>query len=127
MDGVKRFDTEKFGSVSLGFLHPVEKVGFDIKRVYWIEGSPDLVKRGRHAHRTCDQVFYCLKGQVFFKTEEKGKKPDIIPIIIGQGLTVPRMVWHEMTFRGNAVLMAIASEEYNEADYIREYDKWKEM
>lgn len=123
---MKEFYLRKHGNYEDGFLTPIEKLGFDIKRVYIVQDSLGI--RGNHAHRECDQVFVCLKGRVDIVTEDKDGRVESYCLYEGTGVKIPRMVWHSINYYNRiTMLMGIASMEYSEEDYIRDYTKWKEM
>lgn len=120
----------KIGDSSLGFIsvaQVADSVPFEIKRVYWTYYTPNDVLRGGHAHRTLHQIIFAVSGNITFKVEDgNGKahefelnKPHI-------GLHLPPFTWREIQFSHNAVLLCLASDAYNEMDYIREYKDFTE-
>nr|4ZU7_A Chain A, QdtA [Thermoanaerobacterium thermosaccharolyticum]4ZU7_B Chain B, QdtA [Thermoanaerobacterium thermosaccharolyticum]4ZU7_C Chain C, QdtA [Thermoanaerobacterium thermosaccharolyticum]4ZU7_D Chain D, QdtA [Thermoanaerobacterium thermosaccharolyticum]4ZU7_E Chain E, QdtA [Thermoanaerobacterium thermosaccharolyticum]4ZU7_F Chain F, QdtA [Thermoanaerobacterium thermosaccharolyticum]4ZU7_G Chain G, QdtA [Thermoanaerobacterium thermosaccharolyticum]4ZU7_H Chain H, QdtA [Thermoanaerobact len=109
-----------------GHLTPIEgkiDIPFDIKRVYYITKVDKDITRGYHSHKKLHQVLICLNGSVKIRL----KIPDEEKIIElndpSVGLYIGPLVWHEMfDFTEGCVLLVLASEYYDETDYIRNYD-----
>lgn len=102
-------------------------VPFEIKRVYYIYGTSSEVARGFHAHKELRQAAVCLSGQCRIVMDDGSKKEDVILNNPSQALLIDRMQWHEMyDFSSDCVLMVLASDIYNESDYIRRYDDFIE-
>ena len=101
-------------------------IPFEIKRVYYIYGSSSDVARGFHAHKELRQVAVCLSGQCRIVMDDGSKKEDVILDNPSQALLIDKMQWHEMYgFSDDCVLMVLASQPYDESDYIRDYDVFK--
>lgn len=113
-----------------GHLTPIEgkiDVPFEVKRVYYITGVEQGVIRGFHSHRKLHQVLICLNGSVKIRS----KNPDEEEITElndpSVGLYIGPYVWREMfDFTKGSVLLVLASEYYDEDDYIRNYDFYLE-
>lgn len=109
-----------------GHLTPIEArydIPFEIKRIYYISGVGKEITRGFHAHRKLHQVLICVSGQVSIRV--KNPKDEEVYILNKpyEGLYIGSLVWREMfDFSEDAVLLVIASEHYDESDYIRNYD-----
>ncbi|KHN59331.1 sugar 3,4-ketoisomerase [Aeromonas hydrophila] len=100
-------------------------IPFEIKRVYYIYGSSSDVARGFHAHKELRQVAVCLSGQCRIVMDDGSKKEDVILDNPSQALLIDKMQWHEMyDFSSDCVLMVLASDIYDESDYIREYENF---
>lgn len=100
-------------------------VPFEIKRVYYIYGTSPDVARGFHAHKELRQVAVCLSGQCRIVMDDGSKKKDVILNSPSQALLVDKMQWHEMyDFSSDCVLMVLASNVYDESDYIRDYESF---
>ncbi len=96
---------------------------FDIKRVFYIWGTQNDVIRGKHAHRTVQQVVICTSGSCDFTVDIGNEKESFHLSSPAQGLYMNTHVWGEFTnFSPDCVLMVLASDYYTEEDYIREYD-----
>lgn len=113
------------GQPGSGCLVPIESgqdIPFDIKRVYYIHDVGVEVQRGFHAHRALQQLAVCVSGHCRFHLDN-GKETALITLDRpDQGLYIGPMTWREMDrFSDDAVLMVLASDHYDEADYIRDY------
>jgi len=98
---------------------------FDIRRVYYIWGTkPDII-RGKHAHRNLEQVIVCVSGSCDFVLND-GKQKKIVSLNTpSKGLYIKHNIWREFTnFSRDCVLMVLASQYYDENDYIRNYDEF---
>ena len=94
------------GRGGLVALEQNRNIPFEIKRVYYIYGTPENVRRGFHAHKALQQVDCRLDSPT-------------------TGLLIGAMLWHEMyDFTEDCVLMVLASELYDEVDYIRDYERF---
>ncbi|MDR9766988.1 FdtA/QdtA family cupin domain-containing protein [Shewanella baltica] len=103
-------------------LEANNNIPFDIKRVYYIYGTAHGVARGFHAHKALKQVAICLTGSCRFVMDNGVAKQDIILDSCKQGLLIDIMQWHEMyDFSDDCILLVLASDIYDESDYIRDY------
>jgi dTDP-4-dehydrorhamnose 3,5-epimerase-like enzyme len=107
---------------SLVALEGTKSVPFEIKRVYYIFGTKEGVSRGYHAHRNLKQVAVCVTGSCRFVLDDGSQKAEIILDSATKGLLMEGLIWREMhDFTPDCVLMVLASEYYDETDYIRDY------
>ncbi len=98
---------------------------FDIKRVYYIFDTKDGVERGFHAHINLKQICIAVKGSCTFVLDDGEKREEIKLTNPNQGLFIEGLIWREMkNFTPDCVLVVLASEHYDESDYIRDYDKF---
>ena len=98
---------------------------FDIKRVYYIFDTKQGVERGFHAHINLEQIAIVVKGSCTFVLDDGVKREEIKLNSPNQGLHLKGLIWREMKdFSHDCVLVVLASEHYDESDYIREYDKF---
>lgn len=111
-----------------GALIAIEKgynAPFEIKRVYYIFDTKKDVERGFHAHINLKQIAIAVKGSCTFVLDNGLKKKEIELNNPNQGLLIEGLIWREMkNFSEDCVLVVIASEHYDESDYIRDYDKF---
>lgn len=97
-------------------------IPFDVKRVYYIFDTKQGVIRGKHAHKKSKQVLIAVSGTVEIHCETRGQKTVHLLDSPDKGLLIEGMVWHTMEkFSPDCVLMVLADDYYNEADYIRDY------
>ncbi len=100
-------------------------IPFEIKRVYYIFGTPENVRRGYHAHRNLEQVAVCVKGACSFLLDNGEEKVHCRLDSPTTGIHIGNKVWREIyDFTEDCVLIVLASELYDEADYIRDYDEF---
>ena len=101
---------------------------FEIKRVYYIFDTKQGVERGFHAHINLKQIAIVVKGSCTFVLDNGEKKEEIKLNNPNQGLFIEGLIWREMKdFSHDCVLLVLASEHYDENDYIRCYNKFKEI
>lgn len=115
----------KVGNPSLGFISIAEKqdLPFVPKRIYWTYYTPEDVERGGHSHFDLQQILLAVAGKIEVTTELlDGEKSHFILDKPNMGLYIPKMCWRTMKYTHNAVQICIASNEYDEKDYIRDYD-----
>jgi dTDP-4-dehydrorhamnose 3,5-epimerase-like enzyme len=107
---------------SLVALEGAKTVPFEIKRVYYIFGTQPGVARGFHAHRNLRQVAVCVTGKCRMVLDDGEKREEAWLDSPNKGLVIGEMVWREMhDFSSDCVLLVLASEHYDESDYIRLY------
>jgi len=110
---------------SLVALEGNKSVPFDIKRVYYIFGTKEGVSRGFHAHRNLKQVAACVTGSCRFVLDNGKQREEVVLDKSTTGLLIDNLIWREMhDFSPDCVLIVLASEYYDEADYIRDYDEF---
>lgn len=117
----------KIGKPELGYISLVEKenLPFVPKRIYWTYYTPEEVERGGHSHYDLHQILVAVAGKIIVTTELlNGEKREFILERPNQGLFIPKMCWRTMKYSHNAVQMCIASNEYDEKDYIRDYQEF---
>lgn len=113
---------------SLVALEANKTVPFDIKRVYYIFGTKQGVARGFHAHKALKQVAVCVTGSCRMLLDNGRHKEEVMLDSPTKGLLIEDLVWREMhDFTHDCVLLVLASEHYDEADYIREYEIFQEI
>ena len=104
-------------------------VPFEVKRVCYIFDTTPGTVRGNHAHKDLRQLLVCVSGACTIacempdgtKSEHRLDWPD-------RGLLIEGLVWRQMKeFSKDAVLLVLASEHYDEADYIRDYQVFKQI
>lgn len=104
-------------------LEEMKNVPFDIKRVYYMYDTVKGVRRGFHAHKQLKQILICVKGSCKILLDDGTEKAEVTLDEPNKGLLIESHLWREMfDFSDDAVLMVLASELYDEADYIRNYD-----
>lgn len=99
-----------------------KNVPFEVKRIYYIFGTKSGVSRGFHAHKKLKQVAIAVSGSCQILLDD-GIQQRIVDLDSPDfGLLIEGMTWREMhNFSEDCVLMVLASEAYDESDYIRNY------
>lgn len=111
---------------NLTFLEGNRHVPFDIRRVYYLYDVPSGAERGGHAHRELRQVLIALAGS-FDVVLDDGKQRNRLTLNRpDKGLVIGSMIWREIdNFSAGAVCLVLASHEYDEADYYRDYHEFQ--
>ena len=104
-------------------------VPFEIKRVFYIFDTLPGVVRGKHAHYINRQMLVCVSGACTIDCEfPDGHKAVYRLDWPNKGLLIEGMIWHNMReFSKDAVLLVLASERYDEKDYVRDYESFKRI
>jgi hypothetical protein len=116
------------GDDTEGFISSTQyasNIPFEIKRVFWTYGTPENVVRGRHAHRLTNQVLVAINGKIEIVVDNGQGGNKLFLLNTPQtGLVLPSMHWTEIRIAAGAVLLSIASTDFEESDYIREYSSF---
>lgn len=106
----------------LTFLEAEHEIPFAIKRIYYIYDVAHNARRGFHAHKKLQQVLICVHGSCKILLND-GEETTVVELNNpSEGLLIDSAIWREMyDFSPGAVLLVLASEYYDESDYIREY------
>lgn len=100
-------------------------IPFEIKRVYYMYATGEGVHRGFHAHKNLQQILICIHGSCKILLDNGADKKVVSLEKPYEGLYVTNDMWREMyDFSPDAVLMVLASEYYDENDYIRDYEEF---
>lgn len=106
----------------LSFMESENHIPFSIKRIYYIYDVIRNAVRGKHAHKKTKQVLFCIQGSITIILDNGRDKEAITLNKPNQGLFLDAMMWHEMVaFKKDTILLVVASEIFNEEDYIRNY------
>ncbi len=106
-------------------LEQERNVPFEIRRVYYIFATQPKVHRGRHAHRHLRQLAVAVRGSVTILLDDGTGPVEVVLDDPSQGLLLGDMVWRELyDFSEDCVLMVLADQFYDPADYITDYDEF---
>ncbi len=112
-----------------GNITPVqgnEVIPFDIKRVFYIYDIPNGVRRGMHAHKHCHEILVAVSGSFEVELDDGANKRTVLLNRAMYGLHIPPGVWAtEKEYSSGVVCLALASEVYDEEDYINSYSDFK--
>ena len=113
---------------SLVSLEDQKNVPFTIRRVYYLYGTQEGVRRGFHAHQKLTQLVIAVCGSCRFLLDDGREQVELLLDNPAQGLLVEPMIWHEMyDFSEDCVLMVLADAHYDEKDYIRNYEEFSQV
>ena len=106
-------------------LENEKEIPFETKRVYYMFGTLPGVRRGFHAHKKLKQILICTSGSCKIHLDDGKETKEITLDKPYEGLYIESDMWREMyDFSPDAILMVLASEMYDESDYIRNYDEF---
>ncbi|MBR4650498.1 MAG: WxcM-like domain-containing protein [Prevotella sp.] len=129
LDDCKIIDLRKISDPARGNLTVVEQmddVPFDIKRSYWIYDVPSGESRGGHAHKTLRQLLVPMSGSFKVVIDNGRERREVLLNHPWQGLLIVPGIWRTLEdFSSGAVCMCLASEHYDEEEYIRDYGEFK--
>ena len=112
---------------SLVALEEGHNIPFEIKRVYYMFKTKEGVRRGFHAHKKLKQVAIAVRGSCRFVLDDGKERVEILLDNPAQGLLIESCMWREMyDFSEDCVLMVLADQLYEEADYIRDFKDFLE-
>lgn len=110
---------------NLSFIEGGQHIPFDIKRVYYLYDVPGGSDRGAHAHKELHQFIVAMSGSFDVVLDDGQQKHKFHMNRSHYGLYVCPMMWRDLdNFSSGAVCMVLASEHYDEADYIRDYTQF---
>lgn len=114
-----------------GYLTVLEEnnlIPFAIKRVFYIYGTKEGVRRGFHAHFKTRQALVCVAGSCKVHLDDTRRETEVLLDSPTSVLILEPHDWHEMyDFSEDCVLLVLASELYDAADYIRDYYKFTQI
>ncbi len=98
---------------------------FDIKRVYYLYDVPAGEERGGHAHKQLQQFIVAVSGSFDVVIDDGNERRTISLNRPFKGLHIRPGIWREIeNFSSGAVCLVLASEHYDESDYIRQYNNF---
>lgn len=106
---------------ALSFLEEGNGLPFAVKRIFYMHGIPPGAERGAHAHRKLEQLLIAISGSFEVKLEGHAGEHAFSLDRPDRALYVPPMTWTEVrNFSPGAVCVVLASDRYDESDYLRE-------
>lgn len=131
LEEVKMIDFQQRGD-ERGHLVVVEEnqdIPFELKRIFYMYGSDENVVRGQHANRKTEFVLINVAGssKVLVK-DGLGNEELYVLDKAHSGIYIPKMIWKDMyDFSSDSILLVLASEHYDNSEYIRDYDEYKRV
>lgn len=121
---------DSIGQPDEGYITTTQQaanIPFPIKRVFWTYNTPLGVVRGQHAHKRTEQVLIAAQGIIRVEVESgRGEAQEFELSAPDRGLYLPRMHWSRIRLSEGAILLSLASTDYIEEDYIRDYTTFLE-
>ena len=113
---------------NLSFFENSNQIPFDIKRTYWIYDVPGGEYRGAHAFKESHEFIVALSGS-FDVVLSDGKQEVKYSLNRSYtGLYVPNLIWRRLdNFSTNSLALIVSNIDYNEKDYIRNFDEFKKI
>lgn len=115
--------TDRRGNLTV--VEGMKDIPFNIARSYWVYDVPGGESRGGHAHKRLKQFIVALSGSFIVNLDDGNNKRSILLNHPYQGLEIETGIWRTLDdFSSGAVCMVLASEPYDESDYIYDYDEF---
>lgn len=109
-------------------LESKKNIPFDIKRIFYIYDTSPEQERGKHAHKEVEQVVVAINGSCQFILDNGVTRKTVQLNSPDVGLYIGKKIWNEMShFSHDCKLMVLASDYYNENEYIRDYSLFKKL
>ena len=95
---------------------------FTVKRVFTVISAKKGAKRGKHAHKICNQILCCTSGRINLICDNGVEKINIILDSRSEAILVPSGIWAEQEYLdNNSALIVFCDQLFDEDDYIRNY------
>jgi oxalate decarboxylase/phosphoglucose isomerase-like protein (cupin superfamily) len=122
----------RLGKSDIGYISVAEngnpQVPFQVERIFWTYYTPESIVRGRHAHYRTEQVLVAIGGRILVTTEQADGTIEVFRLEDPHvGLYLPPHVWHTMQYSHSVTQLVLASTAYEEADYIRDHARFREV
>jgi dTDP-4-dehydrorhamnose 3,5-epimerase-like enzyme len=121
---LKQIIDEQDGVLSIA--ESMREIPFDLKRVFYIYGlAYPKALRGFHAHKKLEQVIFCINGSCKLMVTDGIGKQYFHLSDPNHGIYLGPDLWHTMfEFSNDCIILVLASDYYNESDYIRDYNEF---
>lgn len=130
MQGVKIIEFPKIPDErgNLSFFENNAHIPFSISRTYWIYDVPGGEVRGGHADKSLQEVIIALSGSFDVVLNDGVSEKTFTLNRSYYGLYVPKMIWrHMQNFSTNSLAMIVSDQPYDENEYLRNFDQYKDM
>jgi hypothetical protein len=113
---------------SLGFAQEGDQIPFSVKRVFYLYDIPPDGSRAGHAHRAQHQYLMMLSGKCRVKIDDGMGRAEVLLDSPQVALYVPPLIWLDIDgFTAGAICLVLASDVYDERDYVRDYAEFKRL
>lgn len=113
---------------NLTFVEENKHIPFQIKRVYYLYDVPAGEARGGHAHKRLQQLIISASGSFDVVLDDGSRRKRFHLNRSYYGLYLPSMIWRELdNFSSGSVCLVLASELFEEDDYIRDYETFRKL
>ena len=110
---------------NLSVIEASKMLPFKVERLYYLHSVPATAVRGGHAHLRLQQCIVAIAGSFDVVTHDGRSAKKFGLSAPSQGLYIPQMLWRELkNFSPNAVCLVLASESFDESDYIRDFGRF---
>lgn len=110
---------------NLSVVEQYKDVPFEIKRVYWTYDVPGGESRGGHAHIAQKEFIVAASGSFTVSVENGNEQESFFLNHPYKGLYIPEGIWRSLhDFSSGAVCLVMASDYFQEEDYIRDYQEF---
>ncbi|NSW94256.1 MAG: WxcM-like domain-containing protein [Bacteroidales bacterium] len=117
-----------FRAGNISIVEGLKNLPFKPIRIFYIYDIPAGESRGAHAHRECHQFIIAASGSFEVSMDDGVNKKTVNLNRPFYGLYIPPGIWaNELNFSSGSVCLVLASNKYNEADYIRDYDEFRKF
>ena len=126
IDDIKIFQFKQIPAEgdSMWVLDDLKLVPHPVKRLFFISPEGNST-RGDHAHLDCWQTLMCIKGKILITVDDGMNKKTVNLSSYGQAITIPPELWCRQDYSPNSSLVALCSHIYDEQDYLRDYQEFK--
>ena len=113
---------------NLSVIEQMDRIPFKIERAFWIYDVPGGEFRGGHAYREAEEFIVALSGSFDVVVDDGARKQVFQLNRSYYGLYIPKRMWRGMeNFSTNSLALVLSSTPYDEADYIRDYEEFKQV
>jgi dTDP-4-dehydrorhamnose 3,5-epimerase-like enzyme len=113
---------------NLTFIESGRHIPFEIRRTYYLYDVPGGSSRAAHAHRELHQLMIAMAGSFDVTLDDGHEKKTFHLNRSYYGLYIPPMIWRDLdNFSSGSVCMVLASDFYDEAEYIRDYGEFQAL
>jgi dTDP-4-dehydrorhamnose 3,5-epimerase-like enzyme len=110
---------------NLAFAEGENHVPFPIARVFYVYEVPRSARRGGHSHRSLEEAVFCVSGRLEMVVDDGERSRTFELDDPRKGLYMPPLVWYDIRgFAPGTVYLVLASKDFDEDDYIRDYDEF---